>query len=136
MTGKIFIDTPVLIYLVEKNPSFFEPVSLFLAESIESGHSLCTSVITVAEFGIKPRKLNRIDTLSKFERIVKSLLEVQQIDWDVAEISSILRAKYTSLRASDSLQIACAIKNKCSRFVTNDKRLKSIKEISIQLIKE
>jgi predicted nucleic acid-binding protein len=137
MTGsKLFIDTPVLIYFVEKNPIFFEKVSLFFVSSIEADCKFSTSVLTVAEFGIKPRKLNRSEILIQFEKTVKSLFEVHEINWDVAEISSILRAKYSSLRAIDSLQIACALKNKCDGFVTNDKRLKVIKEINIQLIKD
>jgi predicted nucleic acid-binding protein len=136
MTDRIFLDTPIIIYLIEKNPAFFESVSLFIAESIEADCSLFTSVLTTAEFGIKPRKLNRLSTIHIFEKTVKSLLEVKEIDWEVAEISTILRAKYFSLRAMDSLQIACAIRNKCNRFVTNDRRLRAIKEINIQLITE
>jgi predicted nucleic acid-binding protein len=137
MTGsRLFIDTSPLIYLVEKNPSFYEAVLLFLAEAIKDDAALITSVLTVAEFGVKPRKLNRPDILAKFEQTLDTLFEVQTVDWDVAEISSILRAKYPSLRAIDSLQIACALKDDCDAFVTNDKRLKAIKEIQILLIKD
>jgi predicted nucleic acid-binding protein len=64
------------------------------------------------------------------------LSEVSAITWDVAEISSILQAKYTSLKAIDSLQIACALKNNCTTFVTNDRRLKAIEEIQTLLIKD
>jgi predicted nucleic acid-binding protein len=64
------------------------------------------------------------------------LFEVSAITWDVAEISSILRAKYTSLKAIDSLQIACALQNNCTTFVTNDRRLKAIEEIQTLLIKD
>jgi predicted nucleic acid-binding protein len=137
MTGsRLFIDTSPLIYFVEKSPAFFERVSVLLADSIKNNSVLVTSPLTAAEFGIKPRKLNRPDILKKFEKTVKTLFEVQSIAWDVGEISSILRAKYPSLKAIDSLQIACALKCNCDTFVTNDRRLKAIKEIQILLIKD
>lgn len=136
MTGsKVFIDTAPIIYLVEQNPEYFEQVSLFLADSIRSNVALTTSVLTTAEVEIKPRKLGKKDLTSKFEKTIKSLFEVYPITWEIAQISATLRAKYSSLRAIDSIQIACAIQNKCEDFVTNDKRLRVIKEIPITLIK-
>lgn len=137
MTGnRLFIDTSPLIYLTEKNPVYFNPVSLFFADSIENNKVLVTSTLTASEFEIKPRKLNRPDILKEFEKTVERLFEVSAITWDVAEISSILRVKYTSLKAIDSLQIACALKTNCTTFVTNDRRLNSIKEIQTLLIKD
>lgn len=136
MTGsKAFIDTAPIIYLVEQNPEYFEAVSLFFADSIRNNIALTTSVLTTAEVEIKPRKLGKKDLTIKFEKTIKSLFEVYPITWEVAQISATLRAKYSSLRAIDSLQIACALHNKCGTFVTNDKRLRIIKEIPIVLIK-
>ncbi len=52
---------------------------LFLDTSaIEAGYTLTTSVLTIAEFGIKPRKLNRNDILSKFRKTVKNLFDVYE----------------------------------------------------------
>lgn len=137
MTGnRLFVDTPALIYLIEKNPVYFSTVSLFFADPILNNRTLVTSTLTASEFEIKPRKLNRFDILKEFEKTVERLFEVGSITWDVAEISSILRVKYTSLKAIDSLQIACALKNHCTTFVTNDRRLKAIKEIQTLLIKD
>ncbi len=136
MTGsKLFIDTAPVIYLVEQNPEYFEQVSLFLADSIRSNITLTTSVLTTAEVEIRPRKLGKKDLISKFEKTIRSLFEVYPITWEIAQMSATLRAKYSSLRAIDSLQIACAIHHKCEDFITNDKRLRVIKEIPITLIK-
>lgn len=117
MTGsKVFIDTAPVIYLVEQNPEYFEQVSLFLADSIRSNVTLTTSVLTTAEVEIRPRKLGKKDLTSKFEKTIRSLFEVYPITWEIAQISATLRAKYSSLRAIDSLQIACAIHNKCEEL--------------------
>lgn len=109
--SKIFIDTAPIIYLVERHKEYFEKVSLFLAGAIEQNLKLTTSVLTTAEVEIKPRKLGKKELILKFEKTIKSVFEVYPITWDVAQISATLRAKYSSLKAIDSLQIACAIQN-------------------------
>ena len=131
---KLFFDTRPVIYLVEENPRYFDTVSFFLAEAIQNEIVLTTSVLTVAEASIKPKKFNRTDLETKFEKVLNSVFEVQPVTWDVAEISATLRAKYASLRAMDSLQVACALATGCDSFITNDRRLKIIKEIRIQQI--
>ncbi len=137
MTGdKIFIDTAPLIYLVENHPKYIEPISLYLANVISNNGIFVTSVVTIAEFGIKPKKLKRLDVLTKFNNIVDTLLSVKEINWDVAEISSTLRVRYPALRSADSFQLACALENKCTTFLTNDRKLKSIKEIEVLLVKD
>jgi predicted nucleic acid-binding protein len=135
MTGsKLFFDTPPVIYLVEEVPDFFHTVTLFLAQAIQNEAILVTSAVTLAEVGIKPKKFKQTDLETKFERVLGSTFEVQSITWNVAEISATLRAKYASLRGMDSLQIACAIATGCDAFITNDRRLKIVKEIRIQQI--
>jgi len=137
MTGsKLFFDTPPVIYLVEEVPHYFDSVTLFLARAIQNEVILVTSAVTLAETGIKPKKFKQTDLETKFERVLKSTFQVQPITWDVAKISATLRAKYTSLRGMDSLQIACAIATGCDAFITNDRKLKIVKEIRIQQIKD
>jgi predicted nucleic acid-binding protein len=136
MTGNLFIDTAPVIYLIEENPKYFKQVSTFMAESLRQRKTLVTSVLTTAEFEIKPRKLEQPEVIDKFEKIVKPYFQIDNITWLIAEISSILRAKYKPLKAIDALQVACALKNKCEYFITNARRLKMIKEIPILLIKD
>lgn len=137
MTGsKLFFDTPPVIYLIEENPRFIEPVRLFLSEAIRNEIQLTTSVVTMAETSIKPKKQSNKRIVVEIERTLKNLFEVHPITWEIAEISATLRAKYTSLRGMDSLQIACAIATGCDAFITNDRKLKIVKEIRIQQIKD
>ena len=135
MTGsKLFFDTPPVIYLIEENPHYLETVALFLAEAVKNQAHLTTSVLTMAEASVMPKRLDKKDVVLKIERTLKNLFEVHPVTWQIAEISATLRAKYLSLRGMDSLQIACAMASRCDSFITNDKRLKNIKEIRIQQI--
>jgi predicted nucleic acid-binding protein len=134
--SKLFFDTPPVIYLIEENPHFLETVSVFLAEALRNQALLITSVVTLAEASVKPKKFDGDLVILKIERTLKNLFEVHPITWEMAEISATLRAKYASLRGMDSLQIACAIATGCDAFITNDRRLKIVKEIRIQQIKD
>jgi predicted nucleic acid-binding protein len=134
--SRLFIDSPPIIYLIEGNQTFIEKVADFFEQSVKQDVNLYTSALTVAEIYIKPIKLKRTDLVAKFDKLLKTVLEVKSITWDIAELSATLRSRYTSLKAVDALQIACAIQTNCTGFVTNDRRLKFIKEIPILLVKD
>ena len=57
--SRIFFDSAPLIYLVEFNEVFYDKISLFMAESIANRKQMVTSVVSLAEFGVKPRKLGK-----------------------------------------------------------------------------
>lgn len=133
---KVFLDSPAFIYLLERNPEYHSRVKSWLIEAVEDDIRLCTSVLTLHETLIKPTRLNQFQRIEAFESTLKTLAEVEPITWDIAKLSANLRAKYTSLKAVDSLQIACAIKANADGFLTNDRRLRFIKEIQIILIKD
>lgn len=134
---KIFIDTAPFIYLIESHPIFADKVINFISESTINGDSFITSVITLMEFGVKPEKDGRQDIVVKFEELLTRLnIHINIIDEGIAKKAYQLRAKYHFLRGMDSIQLATAILSNCDKFVTNDKNLKKIKEVSIILIEE
>ncbi|MCD4791854.1 MAG: hypothetical protein K8R54_01375 [Bacteroidales bacterium] len=61
--NKIFFDTAPLIYLIEKNDKFYEQTKNWLAQHIKKDTKLFTSVVTIAEFGVKPYKSERLDII-------------------------------------------------------------------------
>lgn len=63
-------------------------------------------------------------------------VEIENIDQKVATKAYQLRAKYTFLKGMDAIQVASAVHTDCEIFVTNDKKLKTIEEISILLLGE
>jgi predicted nucleic acid-binding protein len=137
MTGsKYFFDTAPLIYLVEFNTTFYQQVSIFIAGAVEREKELVTSVISFVEFSIKPKKLGKKDIILKFEQTISRIIDTVEIDLEIADIASTLRAKYPSLRGMDSLQVASALKVKADLFITNDKRLKMIRELKIVLVND
>jgi predicted nucleic acid-binding protein len=55
---------------------------------------------------------------------------------DVAERAGKLRGQYPGLRTVDAVQISAAIGVGADAFVTNDKKLKRIKELSVIVLSD
>jgi predicted nucleic acid-binding protein len=63
-------------------------------------------------------------------------IQVKEINRPIADLTSTIRAKYPSIKNFDALQIATAVDSNCSVFLTNDKKLKVVEELSISLIED
>jgi len=82
---------------------------------------------------VKPTKDNRLDLIEKFEELLSRLnVEILVVDQSAAKKAYELRAKYQFLKGMDAFQLALSINEKCSRFITNDKKLKRGTEIDVK----
>jgi predicted nucleic acid-binding protein len=133
--GKIFFDTAPFIYLLENHPKYGQMVDDFIIEATGNNASFVTSVLSLAEFGVIPERNNRQDLFADFDHLISSAsFEMLAIERQIAITSYTLRAKYPSLKAMDSLQLAAAINSGCDHFFTNDYKLKLITEINILIV--
>lgn len=134
MTGSdsIFLDTSPIIYLIENNHRYYSKVSRFLIDSIITEMTFSTSVISIAEFGVKPKKIGKLELINEMEQLLSSLqVKVADVTIEIANLASTLRAHYEFLKGIDSLQLAVAINLNCNLFLTNDKALKQVSEIKV-----
>jgi len=133
-----FVDTALFIYLSENNIDFADLSENFFNFCINKNIILKTSIITHLEFCVKPYRENKLEFIQKFEAFIeKAKIQVNQvITKNDCDLASKLRAKYIGLKNFDALQIAIAIKEKTDIFMTNDKKLKNITEISVFTIDE
>lgn len=134
---KIFVDTAPFIYLIENHPIFAEKVKNAITSAIVNGDTLVTSVITYMEFGVKPEQENRREVIERFEELLSRLnIKILVVDKEAGKKGYQMRAKYKFLKGMDALQVGISIKENCSVFLTNDKRLKKIAEIDVRTIDE
>lgn len=137
VSNQVFLDTSPIIYLIENNPSFYSKVSSYLATVIEKDAAISTSVISIAEFGVKPKRLNKPGLIDEMEEMLGILqVKIIEINREIAELSSSIRAKYPTIKNFDSLQLSSAILSNCSEFLTNDKALKVVTEINVRIVDE
>ncbi len=134
----IFIDTAPVIYYIETNPQF-GPLTKEVFDSLQSGSLFAfSSVITLAEVLPKPIEAKNEKLAKKFAEFLKygrnfSLVEISA---GIAERAGRLRGQYPDLRTIDAIQISTAIDVGAETFLTNDKKLKQIKEIKVLVLKD
>lgn len=81
--------------------------------------------------------MDRQDLIQDFEMFLQTLdFNLATISLSIAKTAYKLRAKYSFLKGMDSLQVATAMELGCDSFFTNDKKLASVKEISVVVVSE
>lgn len=126
------VDTPVFIYQLENHPKF-QPISETVLElSQEEKISLVTSVVTLSEILNKPFLYDREDLVDEYKLALldSTGLETLEISVPIAVRASQIRAKY-GIRLPDAFQVAACLAGGAKAFVTNDARLKKVKELEI-----
>lgn len=126
------LDTNCFIYLFEKHEVYLSLVRPVF-KAIEVGQlKAVTSVITVMEILVQPKKQGHEDAVEAYKYFLQGNpnLILKAIDVEVAELAAALRARYR-LKPPDALQVAASVAEKAEAFVTNDRRIKSFPGLDI-----
>jgi predicted nucleic acid-binding protein len=138
LTNKIvFLDTAPLIYYIEEKQQYLPLLDkLFLANS-KGRFLLKTSVVTLIEVLVEPIRQNEFLLVEQYQKILcnSPTVEILDINIEISKKSAELRAKY-GLRTPDAIQLATAIYASADYFLTNDLRLKVVKEIEVLVLDE
>lgn len=129
---RIGFDTSVLVYHIEQTSPWATPASTAL-EAMTAGIFVgTTSVLTLLEIVVRPLRLGRPEIADAYEALIGNItnLAIHDVDARSARIGAELRAHY-SLHTPDSVQIAVCMANGAEAFVTNDRRLRRVKEIDV-----
>ena len=130
---KIFVDTAPFIYFYEEHKEFGDISKEIFTFHKNQKQIFVTSALTVLEVLPKPITENDSDLIKKYINAIKKkpLIDLTEINYDIAFKAAELRANYKFLKGIDSLQISSAIESNCDCFITNDERLKNISNIKI-----
>jgi len=110
-----------------------------LVNSFQEGNiTVYSSVITITEVLPKPLSIGRYDLANTFLEFLKNgrNLQIIEISDKIAEMAGSLRGKYNSLKALDSIQLATAIYLNTDAFITNDIKLRQVKETNVIILKD
>ncbi|MBA7561138.1 type II toxin-antitoxin system VapC family toxin [Candidatus Atribacteria bacterium 1244-E10-H5-B2] len=138
LKGKVVgLDTMVFIYHFEENQAY-SPLTFSIFESLEKGNfNGITSVLTLLEILVKPKKEGNLLLTERYKLLFETFpnLQVKEINENIADIASSLRANY-NINTPDAIQIATSLEAKADIFITNDATLKKISEIKVLLLSE
>lgn len=136
LKGKtVGIDTMSFIYAFEEHPRYL-PIVKPLFQNMEKGVIKgVTSTITITECLVRPFEAGDITLLAKYRTVFKHFpnLAVVPPIHEVAEKAAELRAAY-KIRTPDALQLAAALLNGASVFITNDGQLSKVAGIKIVVL--
>lgn len=136
--SSIFIDTAPIIYYIEAHPDF-GPLAKEVVTAFQSGNlTAYSSVMTLAEVLPKPIESGDEKLARKFADFLKHgrHLTMIEISERIAESAGKLRGRYPVLKTVDAVQIAAALEIGSEAFLTNDVKLKQIKELKVMVLKD
>ena len=135
MGQKIGIDTPILIYLLEKNPQHIEKVRELMHRVQGGEYHAIFSAIGLIEILTGPKKQGQHELAARYREIITHFpnLTVRGINENIVDIASDVRAKY-GIATPDAIHLATAFDFGATKFITNDKNLRKVKEIVVELL--
>ncbi|HPD32214.1 MAG TPA: type II toxin-antitoxin system VapC family toxin [Phycisphaerae bacterium] len=121
---KVFWDTNLFIYLIERHPASHPKVDSLYREHRKSGDEIIASARTLGELLAQPLRQGRTDLVRRYTELPTSPAMIRLVAFDraAAEQYAGKRAQ-GSIRQPDAIQIACALANRADAFITNDSRL-------------
>jgi len=134
---RMYIDTVPLIYYIEEHPDYSEQMKSIIT-SIDDGTVMAfSSVITLTELLTQPLKLGEHKVEQEYRDILvnNNTYRLIPVSLQIADTAAKLRATY-NLRTPDAIHIASALATSCDIFLTNDKRLKRVAELSVIILDE
>jgi predicted nucleic acid-binding protein len=135
--SRLAIDSAPFIYLVERRMNYSDRVNTIF-RAIRDGDVVgLSSVITLTEVLSKPIQQNDSTVEAAYRNMLlrSQHFRLISITSAIADRAAQLRAAY-NLKTPDALQIATAIDTGCNAFLTNDKGLKRVKELSVIVLDE
>lgn len=134
---KVFLDTAPLIYYIEESRQYSPILNKLFLENSKGEFLFQTSVITLLEVLVLPMRKYEFQLVEQYQNILcnSPSIDIFDLNIEIAKSAAGFRAKY-GLKTPDSIQVATAIYSSADYFLTNDIRIKAIKEIEILVLDE
>jgi predicted nucleic acid-binding protein len=135
--GCLYLDASILIYSVERHPQFAPPLDSLWTAIAAGTIRATTSELTILETLVLPFRATDKSLVGAYEKaFAESGIELLPVSRSVLRRAAELRAAKRSLRTPDAIHLATAESQKCSGFLTNDRRLSSLSSIPCIVLSE
>lgn len=134
----IGLDSMCFLYQLADHPKY-APLTHAIFELLEKKKiTAVTSTVTVAEIFVHAEQSGDPLIISTYESILQAIpnLTFVPIDWQLARLTSKLRAAYPKLKTPDAFQLSAALATNCHGFITNDKNIPRVSGIEILSLDE
>ncbi|NET61651.1 MAG: PIN domain-containing protein [Symploca sp. SIO2E6] len=116
----VYLDTQIIIYSVEKHPTYWSLLQPMWQHSARSDIQLMSSELALLETLVAPLKMDDVVLVKAYERLLLST-EIQLMPITRAILKEAAQMRFqTSFKTPDAIHAATAIAHSCSIFLTND----------------
>jgi len=127
----ISVDTNFWIYHLEGHPAYSPITQVALKNWLINNTSVIISPLTLTECLVLPLKKNSPSVVHAYHQLFNlPIVKIKDFTAQIATIAAQVRAKY-DINTPDAIHLATAIHHQASFFISNDLRLKKVKEIPI-----
>jgi predicted nucleic acid-binding protein len=121
--SQIYWDSMIFIYVIEKNPAYFPIVKAAHESMKRRGDTLCTSIFTVGEVLVGPRKSGSQSGVDRIRNyFAGDTISILPFTFETAEQFALIRS-WTGTSPSDAIHLAAAAEAHADVFLTNDVNL-------------
>jgi predicted nucleic acid-binding protein len=130
----VFLDTNIVIYLIENPPVFGPRATAHVTALRSAGDTVAVSDLVRLECRVGPLRRGQAALLAQYDAFF-ALPEVQVLPLTAAvcDRATVLRAAHR-FKTPDALQLGAAIMHGCDRFLTNDTRLNACTDIAVEVL--
>jgi uncharacterized protein len=130
----VYLDAVICIYAVEGSPSFQARARARLAAMGNAGDQPAISDLTWLECRVKPIRLGDAAALAAVEAFLTASDVVRvAMPTAVYERACRIRAVH-NYKLADALHLAAAVESGCGLFLTNDHRLSSFRDVTVEVL--
>ncbi len=130
--GPVALDTVAFIYFIEDHPRFVPLLEPLFVEADRGRRTLVTSALTLLEVLVVPYRVGDLPLAARYEALLTRSRGVRLVDLQRTQlrVAAHLRALHR-VRTPDALQLAAALSERCTAFVTNDRALPAIEGLRV-----
>ena len=122
--GPVGLDTAIFIYLIEEDPTYLPLVEPVFAAIDAGSLEGVTSAVTLLEVLVVPYRHQNDALAERYEALISGSRNLSVVSLDRPQLRAAARLRAAiSVRPPDALQLAAALTEDCTVFLTNDRHL-------------
>jgi predicted nucleic acid-binding protein len=130
----VYFDSVIVIYLIDHTGPLHLRAVARLATLLAAGDRIAVRYLTRLECRVKPMRNGNTAKLAEFDAFF-ARPEVRLVPITTAVFDRATRIRTThNFKTPDSLHLGAAVNAGCDRFLTNDTRLSSFKDIVVEVL--
>jgi predicted nucleic acid-binding protein len=135
--GRLALDTAVFIYFIEEHSTYLPLIAPLFAEVDAGAREIVTSALTLLEVLVVPYRAGDVPLAARYETVLTRSRGLRLVEFDRSQLRTAaqLRALH-GVRTPDALQLAAALSQRCTAFVTNDRRLPALSGLRVVQLDE